>query len=63
MIHTIHVGRVSILRHEEMDRGQDMPDQDPYFCPTFNGVCSILGIVCFNRSSLQQDNAIPEEIE
>lgn len=43
--------------------GQDMPNQDPSFLLSFNGVCSTTGIVPFNRSSLQQDNRILVEIE
>ena len=35
-----------------------MSDQDPYILPSFNGTCSIPGMVHFHWSSLQQDNRI-----
>lgn len=63
MIHTVHVGKVSIMRHEGMDSGWDMPVHDPYSSPTFSGLCSIPGIVCFNMSSFQLNKGIPSEIE
>lgn len=56
-------GGDSTVRCEEMAGGWNMPDQDPHLLCSFNGACSILGGMCFSRSSLQQDNRIPREIE
>ena len=56
-------GRNSIVRHEEMDCGQDIPEQNSHLLPCFNGACSIPGKMDFNRSSLQQNHQTPVGIE
>lgn len=35
-----------------------MPGQDSHLVPSFSDMWSIPGIVCFQRSSLQQDNGV-----
>ena len=55
-------GGSSTVRHEEIDWGR-MPYQDPHVLPSFDGVCSIPGIVHFHRYDFQQNNKIPMEIE
>lgn len=42
----------STVRHERMNWVRDMPDQKLHFLPSFNGVYSMPGIMCFNGSSL-----------
>lgn len=41
----------------------DKPDQNPYILPSFNDMCSILGVMYFSRCSLQQNNGIQVKIE
>ena len=53
----------SLVRCEEMNWDQDMPDQDLHFLPSFSGLCFIPSMVCFNSFSLYQGNGIPVDIE
>ena len=55
-------GEGSTVRREEMDWGQDTPDQVLHLL-SFNGLSPISGIAHFNRSGLQQDDGIPVETE
>lgn len=60
----MHAGQGrQLVRHEEIQWGWDIPDQDFHLLPSFNGVCFIPCIVHFNKSSLQMDKGIPVEIE
>ena len=56
-------GEGSTVRSEEMEWGQDMPDQDPHRLTSFSDASSIPRIVHFNRSGLQQDDGISVETE
>lgn len=38
-----------------------MSDPDPHLRSSFNGACSILGLVSLHRFGLQQGNGIPVE--
>lgn len=35
---------------EEINRGRNMPDQDPYILPSFDCVCTGLHIACLHGS-------------
>lgn len=62
LVHTVHVGWGR--QHCQMlgdGLGVDMPDWGPQPLPSFSDAHSILGIVCFNWSSLQWDKGRPVE--